>query len=176
VSFYLIPSFAPYFCLFIFLVTYCVWVSFSQAWRLYSFFLLVPALSVWVGPVVYVEFVLGVTCVCVLVEKVNFFPLMGRACVRWYVLWCLWDGEACLLMIGFVFLSCLLLRWGVLHWVLWQLCDAWCWNRWRALWESSLVNTTWGHFSDSLVSKGSGLISGWGTKIPQAVCYGINGN
>ena len=53
-------------------------VSFSQALGLYSFFLLVPALSVWVGPVVYVEFVLGVTCVCVLMEKVNFFPSDGK--------------------------------------------------------------------------------------------------
>ena len=53
--------------------------------------------------------------------------------------------------------------------------------RWRPLWEFSLVNTPWHQeFFGSLVfwtqhshSKGSCLISGQGTEIPQAICYGI---
>ena len=56
-------------------------------------------------------------------EEVEFFfPLMGRAVWGDYVLGCLW--EACLLMIGFVFLSCLWFGWGILLWVM--PADGWC--------------------------------------------------
>ena len=59
-----------------------------------------------VGPLVCVGFVLGVTCACVLVGGgelllcfVLFSPSEGQGCVGW---------SSCLLMIGFVFLFCLL--------------------------------------------------------------------
>ena len=53
------------------------------------------------GPVVCVGFVFGGTCACILVEEDEFSPPTGQGCVRQYVL-------GCLLMIKFMFLSCLL--------------------------------------------------------------------
>ena len=80
------------------------------------------------GLAVCVGFVLGGTCVCVLVGGNGVFCLFvffllsdEQGCVRWYVFRCLW--EVCLLMIGFIFV--LLVVW-VRHPVLdtaWQLSD-----------------------------------------------------
>ena len=95
-------------------------VSFSQVWRkveffpwrrMNSFFLLVSALLRLVQCFVW-------------------------ACIGWDLCWGLFvcfssDGQgwvrwwSCLLLIGFVFLFCLLFRWGVLHRVL--LVVGWCW-------------------------------------------------
>ena len=47
---------------------------------------------------------------------VFFSPSDGQGWMRWYF---------CLLMVGFIFLFCLLFRWGILHRVL--LAVGWCW-------------------------------------------------
>ena len=96
-------------------------VSFSQAsrkveffpWRrLNSFFLLVSALLRLVQWFVWVSFrVRFVPSFCLFVC----FSSDGQGWMRWY---------SCLLMIGFVFLFCLLFRWCILHRVL--LVVVWC--------------------------------------------------
>ena len=58
---------------------------------------------------VCVDFLLRVTCACVLVEGSEvfiFFSSNGQDRVRWYIFECLWDS--CLLMFVSVFLSCFL--------------------------------------------------------------------
>ena len=70
VSFYLVLSFVLYLSVFSSFFSYLapLEVSFSQAWRSYSFFLpQPPPLERKVGWVVCVAFLLGVTCACVLI-------------------------------------------------------------------------------------------------------------
>ena len=103
-----------------------------------------------------------------------FFSSDGQGCMRWC---------SCLLMTGFVFLSCLLFRWGVLHRVL--LVVGWC----RVLYSSgflcgsshiwsSLGLVLWylGSWSQCSHSKGSGFDLWSEMKIAQVVCYGIKGS
>ena len=59
-------------------------VSFVQAVRLCSFFLLVSAFNGTVEPVFCIGFVLGVICVCILVGGGEFWGFFPR-CVRPYV-------------------------------------------------------------------------------------------
>ena len=59
-----------------------------------------------VGPVVCVDFMLGGTCAYILTGEGEIFASYGQDCVRWYVFGYLW--KACLMMVMFVFLSCLL--------------------------------------------------------------------
>ena len=97
-------------------------VSFSHAsskveffpWRrLNSFFFLVSAILTSVQWFVWTLYrVWFVLSFCFFVC----FSSDGQGWMRWY---------SCLLMIGFVFLFCLLFRWGVLHRVL--LVVGWCW-------------------------------------------------
>ena len=84
-------------------------------------------------------------------------------------------------MIGFVFLFCLLFRWGILPRVL--LVVGWCWVLYSSGFlcvsfhyfilprVSSLVSL--GSWSQCFLSKGSGFDLWSGMKIPQVVCYGI---
>ena len=85
-------------------------VSFFQASRLNYFFLLVSVLlklvQWFVSASCRLRFVLSFVC----------FSSDGQGWVRWY---------SYLLMIGFLFLFCLLFRWGVLRRVL--LVVGWCW-------------------------------------------------
>ena len=118
-------------------------VSFSQAsrnveffpWRrLNSFFILVSALLMFVRWFVWalyrVRFVLSF---CLFVC----FSSDGQGWVRWY---------SCLLMIGFVFLFCLLFRWGILHRVL--LVVGWCW----ALYSSGFLYVSYHYLIVSRVN------------------------
>ena len=126
---FLVCSFicAVFLCIYIYIYiyiiyfSYCVWGPFSQAsriveffpWgRLNSFFLLVSALLRSVQCLVWASYrVRFVLSFCLFVC----FSSDGQGWVRWYF---------CLLMNGFVFLFCLLFRWGVLHGVL--LVVGWC--------------------------------------------------
>ena len=100
-------------------------VSSSQASRLNSFFLLVSALLRLIQWFVWASYrVRFVLSFC--------FFSDGHGWVRWY---------ACLLMTGFVFLFCLLFRWGILHrvllvWVILHLVF-----KWLPLWVFSLLDT-----------------------------------
>ena len=130
-SVFLVYSFicAVFRCLLIVFKVIMFEVSFTQAsrkveffpWRrLNSFFLLVSALlrlvQWFVWALYRVRFVLSF---CLF----DWFSSDGQGWVRWY---------SCLLMTGFVFLFCLLFRWGVLHRVL--LVVGWC----RTLYSSVL--------------------------------------
>ena len=159
-----------------FFLTYCIRGSLSPGFRV-VFLLPFGFCPWWVRlPVVWVSFVLGGTCACVLVgQGVFFFASDQQGCVRWYVLECLW--EACLPVSGTVFgLACYLGEASCTG-CCWELGDAGSYRR-RPSGEFSLINTLWGQeFSGSLVSwtqhfhsKGSGQISSQVTKIPQSTC------
>ena len=123
-SVFLVYSFicAVFLCLFIIIIflSYCVWG------------LLFPGVKgSWIISLMKVEFFLPfdfclpefgpVVCVSLIYGEISpgflfvCFSSDGQGWVRWY---------SCLLMIGFVFLFCLLFRWGVLHRVL--LVVGWC--------------------------------------------------
>ena len=109
--------------LFICFLTCSVWGLHFTGFRaiFFSTFWFLPSVGKF-NPVVCEGFLLGVTCACILVGQIFIIPSAGQSYVRWYVLECLW--ESCLLIIEFVFLSCLLFRWGILHWML--LSVGWC--------------------------------------------------
>ena len=112
---------AVFLCLFIFLKLLYLRSPFPRSrkvelfpWRrLNSFFLLVSALLRLVQWFVWVSYrVRFVLSFCLFVCFASYLQF----CVRWY---------SCLLVIGFVFLFCLLFRWVILHRVL--LIVGWCW-------------------------------------------------
>ena len=118
-------------------------VSFSQASRLNSFFLFVSALLRLVQWFVWASYrVRFVLSFCLFVC----FSSDGQGWVRWYY---------SLLMIGFVFLLCLLFRWDVLHRVV--LVIGWC-----QIWYSSGFLHVSSHYLilprvSSLVDQGLGV-------------------
>ena len=146
-------------------------VSFSHAsckveffpWRrLNSFFFLVSAILTSVQWFVWTLYrVWFVLSFCFFVC----FSSDGQGWMRWY---------SCLLMIRFVFLFCLLFRWGVLHRVL--LVVVWS----QVLYPSGFLCVS-SHYLilprvTSLIVYGLGVsqLDLWsGTKILQVVCYGI---
>ena len=92
--------------------TYCVWGLLFPGFKV-EFFLPFGFFPSKVSPVVCVSFTWGEICAEFLFVC---FSSEGQGWVRW---------SSCLLMIGFVFLFCLLFRWGVLHRVL--LVVGWYW-------------------------------------------------
>ena len=108
VGFYLVPSFARYFSVFSFYLTYCVWVLPSPGYRVIVplIFGLCPwwvRLILWFVQASHWERLVPAFWR----EEVFFSPLMG--CVRW----CFGISLGRLLIIGFMSLSCMLFRWRI---------------------------------------------------------------
>lgn len=102
-----------------FSLTYCAWCSLSQASRLNSSFFGFCLISLSSG---LCKSGRCDTYACILWEEVtfflsSFFSLMGRSVFRW---------KSCLLMVGFIFLSCLLFGWEVNCIGCWRVGVGWC--------------------------------------------------
>ena len=175
VSFYLVPSFVQYFSVLSIFSLFVV--SFSQAVVLYSFFFLVSALSGWDCSRDLCKLRVGRDlCLCSWWAEVRFFffPPMDSA-VSVGMFWGVCGKPVCWWLGFCLCLACCLVE-EFCSWVMPGLG-----YRWRPSWEFSLINTPWGQEFSGILgswtqlshSKGSGPVSGQGTKIPQSICHGI---